>query len=343
MTESPISVTIVTWNSARDITRCLDSLAAQTVRPREVVVVDNASDDDSASKVEAHPLGARLLRNDTNLGFTAGHNRTMAETGGPWVLVLNPDVVLSPDFLEQGLAAAAGRERVGSVAGKLLRMPQQLPEGPTDQWPGEIWRGGIIDSTGILVTPQCRHLDRGAGEKDRGQYQENEFVFGVSGAAALYRRKMLEETAVGGQFFDEDFWSFREDADLSWRSQLMGWDTIYWPAARALHRRSVTPRRRRQLDPAINRHSVKNRFLLRIKNQTAGHALRFLFPTLYRDLLVLGALFTVEWSSLPALPWLWRNRRRIVQKRKEIMARRSRPDGEVNHWFRRGRDSRPAG
>ncbi len=154
---------------------------------------------------------------------------------------------------------------------------------------------------------------------------------------------MLEDTAVGGEIFDEDFWSFREDADLSWRSQLMGWDTLYCPAARALHRRSVTPRRRRQLDPAINRHSVKNRFLLRIKNQTAGHALRFFFPTLFRDLLVLGALFTVEWSSLPALSWLWRNRHRMMKKRKEIMARRTRPEAEVNDWFRRGREARPAG
>lgn len=343
MTESPISVTIVTWNSGRDIPRCLDSLASQTVEPREVVVVDNASNDDSARIVETHPLRARLLRNDRNRGFTAGHNRAISETGGKWVLVLNPDVVLAPDFLQQCLTAADGRERIGSVAGKLLRLPQSLPDSPISAWPEELWHGQVIDSTGILVTPQCRHLDRGAAEKDRGQFEQSEYVFGVSGAAAFYRRKMLDETAVAGEIFDEDFFSFREDADLSWRSQLMGWDTIYWPEARAFHRRSVTPRRRKQLDPAINRHSVKNRFLLRIKNQDAGHALRFLFPTLFRDLLVLGALFTVERSSFGALPWLWRNRRRMVMKRKEIMARRIRAGTEVNAWFRRGNDARPAG
>jgi GT2 family glycosyltransferase len=343
MTERPISVTIVTWNSGPDITRCLDGLAAQTAAPREVVVVDNASADNSALLVGTHPLGARLIRNNSNQGFTAGHNRAIAETVGAWVLVLNPDVVLAPDFLEQCLAATAGRERVGSVAGKLLRMTRPLPDGPPSHWPEETWSGGVIDSTGILVTPQCRHLDRGAGEQDRGQYDEAQYVFGVSGAAAFYRRKMLEETAVAGEIFDEDFFSFREDADLSWRGQLLEWDTIYWPAARALHRRSVTPRRRRRLDPTINRHSVKNRFLLRIKNQTAGHALRFLFPTLLRDLLVLGALFTVERTSLPALPWLWHNRRRIFKKRKEIMGRRTRPGAEVNTWFHSGHDSRPTG
>lgn len=343
MTDSPISVTIVTWNSGRDIIRCLDALTTQSEKPREVVVVDNASTDDSAHLAETHPVRARLLRNHTNQGFTAGHNRAIAGTSGPWVLVLNPDVVLAPDFLEQCLAATAGRDQVGSVAGKLLRMPRPLPEGPPARWPDEIWHGGTIDSTGILVTPQCRHLDRGAGEEDHGQYEKDEYVFGVSGAAALYRRRMLEEIKVGGEIFDEDFFSFREDADLSWRSQLMGWDTIYWPAARALHRRSVTPRRRRRLDPAINRHSVKNRFLLRIKNQTAGHALRFLFPTLFRDLLVLGALFTVEQTSLPALPWLWRNRHRMIKKRRDIMRRLKRSGADTNTWFRSGHNSRPVG
>jgi GT2 family glycosyltransferase len=343
MTESPISVTIVTWNSSRDIVRCLDALAAQSSAPREVVVLDNASSDDSAELVESHPLPVRLLRSDTNQGFTAGHNQAIAETGGAWVLVLNPDVVLAPDFLEQCLAAAADRERVGAVAGKLLRMPQPLPEGSSHDWSDDLWQGGVIDSTGILVTPQCRHLDRGAAEKDRGQFERSEYVFGVSGAAAFYRRKMLDQIAVAGEFFDEDFFSFREDADLSWRSQLMGWDTLYWPEARAFHRRSVTPRRRRKLDPAINRHSVKNRFLLRMKNQTTGHALRFLFPALYRDLLVLGALLTVERSSLPAIPWLWKNRRRVFSKRRDIMSRRTRPEAEVNAWFHRGFDSRSLG
>lgn len=343
MAEPAVSVTLVTWNSGRDIVRCLDSLAVQSVAPAEVVVVDNASTDDSAALAEGHRLGARVLRNDENRGYTAGHNRAIDETGGDWVLVLNPDVALAPDFIEQCLAAAAGRERVGSVAPKLLRMPAALPDGPPDQWPAAAWRDGVIDTAGIIVTPQCRHLDRGAGEEDRGQYDEPQYVFGVSGAAAFYRRSMLEQSRVGGEVFDEDFWSFREDADLSWRCQLMGWDAVYWPAARAFHRRTVTPRRRRRLSPEINRHSVKNRFLLRLKNQTAGHALRFLVPTLFRDLLVLGALVTVERSSFGALPWIWSHRRRILHKRKEIIARKVRRDTEINCWFRRGHDARTLG
>jgi len=343
MNEPSIAVTIVTWNSSRDIDRCLDSLAGQTITAQKVVVVDNASSDDSAGLAERHRLGPRVLRNEVNLGFTAGHNRAIDNTGGEWVLVLNPDVALAPDFLEQCLAAAAGRERVGAVAPKLLRMPGSLPEGPPGGWPAETWQGGVIDTTGIRMTGQCRHLDRGAGEEDRGQYDEAEYVFGVSGAAAFYRRAMLDLARVGGEVFDNDFWSFREDADLSWRCQLMGWDTLYWPAARAFHRRTVTPRRRRRLAPEINRHSVKNRFLLRLKNQTAGHALRFLLPTLFRDLLVLGALLTVERSSFSALPWIWRHRGQVAEKRRAVMARRIRADADIAAWFSRGGSSKPLG
>ncbi len=144
MTERLVSVTIVTWNSSRDIVRCLDALATQTVPPWEVVVVDNASTDDSVALVGHHPLTTRLLRNDINAGFTAGHNRAMAETVSEWVLALNPDVVLAPDFLEQCLAATADRERVGAVAGKLLRLPPSLPDGPPTGWPGDVWQGAVV-------------------------------------------------------------------------------------------------------------------------------------------------------------------------------------------------------
>src|SRR5207253_10520458 len=93
-------------------------------------------------------------------------------------------------------------------------------------------------------------------------------IFGPSGAAAMYRRKALEDAAIAGQYFDEDFFAYREDADLAWRCRLLGWTSIYVPGALAQHRRRVTPERRAELPKDINYHSVKNRFLLRINNIT---------------------------------------------------------------------------
>src|SRR4030095_12141583 len=107
--------------------------------------------------------------------------------------------------------------------------------------------GTTLDSTGIIMLREQRHLDRGAGETDNGQYENPEDIFGPSGAAALYRRATLDDVAINGQYFDEDFFAFREDADLAWRCRLLGWNSIYVPAAVALHRRRVTPERRNRL------------------------------------------------------------------------------------------------
>ncbi len=87
----------------------------------------------------------------------------------------------------------------------------------------------IIDSTGIYFLPNLRHLDRGAGELDHGQFERMEYVFGATGAAALYRRSMVDDVSVNGEFFDEQFFAYREDADLAWRAQLMGWRCVYTP------------------------------------------------------------------------------------------------------------------
>src|SRR5678815_4753810 len=128
-------------------------------------------------------------------------------------------------------------------------------------------------------------LDRGADEPDRGQFDKAEDVFGPSGAAALYRLKALQDTAINEQYFDEDFFAYREDADLAWRCRLLGWTSIYVPTAVALHRRRVTPERRNKIPKEINYHSVKNRFLLRFNNMTRSLYRRDFWEITKRDIL----------------------------------------------------------
>ncbi len=118
-----------------------------------------------------------------------------------------------------------------------------------------------------------RHLDRGSLEVDNGHFRNYEYVFGATAAAALYRREMIDDISLDGEFFDTDFFVYREDADVAWRAQLMGWKCLYAPYARGYHVRKALPGNRRALPPEINMHSVKNRFLLRMKNMS---------PDLYR-------------------------------------------------------------
>ncbi|HVQ64627.1 MAG TPA: glycosyltransferase family 2 protein, partial [Terriglobia bacterium] len=193
--------------------------------------------------------------------------------------------------------------------------------------------GKTLDSTGIVMLRSQRHLDRGADEADRGQFDKAEDVFGPSGAAALYRLKALQDTAINDQFFDEDFFAYREDADLAWRCRLMGWTSIYVPYAVALHRRRVTPERRSQLSTLINYHSVKNRFLLRLNNMTRSLYIRDFVHISVRDAAVVGYVLVREWSSIGALFYVVRHWPRLWRKRQTIQARKRIDGPELDRWF----------
>ncbi len=320
-----VAVGIVAWNSERDLPRCLDALAAQSRSPVEVIVVDNGSTDASAALAGRHAVVSELVRNGENRGFAAAQNEAIRRSHAEWFLALNPDVTLASDFLERLLerASADGRDGCGSLCGKLLRCDEE----------GRSLEPPAIDSAGIVFTRAFRHLDRGAGEADRGQWDREEMVFGASGAAALYRRSMIEDVSVEGEFFDEAFFAYREDADVAWRAQLLGWECRYVPAARGLHRRRVTPERRRSLPAGLNRASVKNRFLMRIKNADAAVWRRCGWRGAARDLVVVGGCVLFEWRSLPGFVDVLRLAPRALRHRGWIQARRRRPGEEIARWF----------
>ena len=314
-----VSIGIVTWNCAEVIGRCLECVRAQRLPGIDLLVVDNHSTDGTRAILTAATSDSERLFLDANTGFSAAHNRAIRQTTGTYYLALNPDVFLSGDFLDRLVETMELDGSLGAATGKLL-----LADSPER-----------LDSAGIYMVPALRHLDRGQGELDGGQYGRQELVFGASGAAALYRRAMLDDVTIGGEVFDEDFFAYREDADLAWRAQLMGWRCAYVPAAVALHRRVVTPGRRARVPAAINRMSVRNRFLLRVKNQTGGHFLRYLIPATWRDLQVVSYCLLRERSSLPAFGEVARLLPRMWRKRRQIMARRRARGQEINRWFAR--------
>jgi GT2 family glycosyltransferase len=318
-----VSVAIVTYNSERYIRRCLEAVLKQTGVALDVVVVDNASTDATRAILQRYRGRIRTIHNDHNAGFAAGQNQAIRASRADWVLTLNPDVLLLPDFIRTLVEAGEADGSVGSVCGKLLSIGpgfQPLPE-------------RRIDSTGIFFTPAMRHFDRGWHEPDGPNYDTMEYVFGASAAAALYRREMIEDVAVDGNFFDPGFFCYREDADVAWRALLQGWRCLYQPAAESYHVRGVRPGSRRAVPAAINMHSVKNRFLMRIKNSTAGLYRRFWLPTTLRDLLVIGGVALGEPGSLAAFWHLAKCLPRALRERREIMSRRRVDDRAVAAWF----------
>src|SRR6266481_4382575 len=240
-----VSVTIVTYNSGRFIKRCLESVLAQRYPEKEVIVVDNGSSDGTVDILEQFEDRCQVYYNNENIGFAAAQNQAIRLSSGEWILTLNPDVLLLPNFIQALVDAGQIDPKVGTVCGKLLtiRASFDLPDRQ------------LVDSTGIYFTPTLRHLDRGSQEVDNGHYLNFEYVFGATAAAALYRRGMIEDISIMGEFFDNDFFVYREDADVAWRAQLMGWKCLYVPYAKGYHVRAVTPGNRRSVPALLNMHS----------------------------------------------------------------------------------------
>lgn len=347
MTAPPrLAVCVVTHDDTRDLAACLEAVAALETRPLELVVVDCASQDGTVRVAEGFepPPGIRfeLAPLEENLGFAGGMNLALARTSAPWVLTLNADARPAPDYAERLLARASGEaERglaVGAVTGRLLRFAGEgAGDGAGQGEPAGM--GGstrrTLDACGMRLVPTWRHLDRGSGEPDRGQHARPERVFGATGAASLFARRALEDVAVDGEVFDPRFHSFREDAELAFRLRERGWEVLYEPAARCDHRRRNLPERRAAMPPAVNYHSLKNRYLLRLYHQSWPNLLWTLPCTLWRDALALGHVLLRERSSLAAYRWLWRHRRELLARRRAIQARRTAPRQALDRWFLR--------
>jgi len=324
ITKHLVSVTIVTHNSEPFVTRCLDSVLAQDLPSLEIIVVDNASQDRTRALLAAYGDRIRVIPNSENRGFAAAQNQAIRQSKGAWVLALNPDVLLAPNFVSSLVRGGTLDERIGTVCGKLLRALPDL----------EIPAERQLDSAGIFFTPTFRHFDRGFHRLDGEEYSQPAYVFGATAAAALYRRSMIEDIGVESEFFDEDFFFYREDADVAWRGQLQGWRCLYLPEAVGYHVRRVFPECRRQLPREINLHSVKNRFLMRIKNVTWPLYLRHFLPVTFRDFSILAYCLVFEHGSLPAFPAVIRKWRRMLSKRRVIQQRRRVSHAYLQSWFR---------
>ena len=314
-----VSVILVNWNHGDFLPECLAALSAQTYSPFELLVIDNGSTDGSPDWLARHAPYVRLIPFPDNRGFAPALNYGIQHTAGKFILSLNPDVVARPEFLAALVAALQANPRVGSAAPKLLRADDPAR----------------LDSTGLFIDRRRCPYDRGQGQTDRGQYDAQTNIFGACGAAALYRRAMLQDVQWGQEYFDEDFFAYYEDADLAWRAQWRGWQCRYAPGAVATHLRGGgdTLRKGRRPNPRGPRLAWRNRYLMTIKNDTLVGFLRDLpfivgaelprlaYATLTRPSTLLGLL-----DLLRQWPVAWR-KRKLMQRRQVVEA------AALRRWF----------
>ncbi len=219
-------VVIPNWNGIDLIEECLEALRKQT-QSHKVIVVDNGSSDGSNDLVRTHYPEVRLIEFGDNAGFAGGVNRgirpAIAE-GADYIVLLNNDAVADSKWLERLVEHAKDRPDTGIITSKILSFD-----------------GSHIDSTGDFYTCWGFSYPRGRGEADLGQYDAPELqsVFAGSGGASLYRADMLKKIGL----FDERFFAYFEDVDISFRAQLAGWKVRYEPTATVHHRISATSSR----------------------------------------------------------------------------------------------------
>lgn len=271
-----VQVQIVTWNSNRYIGDCLESIERQTYRDFSVLVIDNGSTDGTVKYVRGHFPTVSVLENFKNLGYAKANNQGIKMTKCEYVLVLNPDTLLDAEFLQTIITFADSHPRGASFGGKTYKLQRQAIDNRDMGGLHEAVASGILDSTGLVMTRARQAINRGEGEKDAGQYDHAEEVFGLSGSCVLLRKQAIEEISMRGEFFDQNFFAYKEDVDVSWRFRLFGWESWYVPSAVVFHYRTFGAvnyatfarlKARRRISPSLRQLSLRNHYLMLIKNE----------------------------------------------------------------------------
>jgi hypothetical protein len=320
-----VSIVIPHFNGEEILERCLTSLASTAYANTEIIVVDNGSSDDSAGAAARRHPEIRVIRNPENLGYAGGCHSGLPQANGSYVVFLNNDTEVDPQWLSVLVAAAESDPRIAACQPKLLSISNKN----VFDYAGAA--GGEID---IFGYPFCRGRIFFTCEKDEGQYDAGGDVFWASGAALFLRKSALEQ--VGG--FDEDFFAHMEEIDLCWRLHLAGWRVVAVPQARVYHHAGATLRPE-SYQKLFRNH--RNNLVMILKNYQPKNLLWIVPIRIFFELTtLLYALLRRDWvrvkAVVAALIFIITNAKRIRQRRKAAQGSRQLPDREIFFKMYRG-------
>ncbi len=309
----------------------------------------------------------KYVKNNENAGFGRPHNEAMRIMKGDFILLLNSDAILTEDYIENALKLF-NNPKVGAVQGKLLRYDFDKNELCKDKENSKL---NIIDTTGLMMFKNRRIVCIGQGQADEGQFEKEAEIFGVDGAVPIYRKEALEDVKLEKldlthpqpplkrglfnsplergegcvyEYFDENFFLYKEDVDLAWRLRLAGWKAVYTPQAVAYHGRGSGDsmaksylnmiRERRKINNRAKYLSFKHQRLMQIKNDFPSllftkHLPQFMIKEI--GAWVYMAIF--ERFTFGILKDLYHDVPLFLKKRKMVMRKKRVGAKEMEKWF----------
>jgi GT2 family glycosyltransferase len=339
-----------------DARACIDALLNQSLDTGALLidVHDNSESPETFERLKKHFSAAPQISwrfYHANLGFSGGHNRAATDflaSHATHFITLNADVVLDATALARlvGEFQKVKARDVGAACIKLRRATPQSGHATT------------IDAAGMVMHHSLRHFDRGGGQPDRGQYDTPCYVFGGTGACLMLTRACMSDLLLPAeqadspvftlypqlreryqhraQLFDEAFFAYREDAELAWRMQRLGWRCLYVPQATGTHRRAVTPEKRSSLPAVINALGVRNRFLLQLSHYEYSTLKITCSGLIMRNVAVVLGVFLLERSSLSALREVIILLPRMLRVRRYLKTRAQTSSKRIARWFMAG-------
>jgi hypothetical protein len=247
MNSPKVSIIVLNWNGLKYTIECLESLKKITYPNYEVILIDNGSKENEAGVLEEkYKDYIKLIKNKENLGFAEGNNVGIRISNGEYILTLNNDTKVEPNFLDELVKCAQNHPQAGSIQTKMIF--SQHPE--------------IIDSAGLLYSRNGLGFNRGAYQSIN-EYTEEKEIFGCCAGACLYKRGALEDIKINDEYFDKDFFTNYEDVDLAFRLQWAGWKSWYCPKSIVYHQRGATTGVKSKF---IIYHSRRNQIWTWLKN-----------------------------------------------------------------------------
>lgn len=333
--QKKVTVGILSYKDKHYLEHGLPSLINQTYQNIEVLVCDNNEDptNEIASWIKSSFPQFKVLNAGGNVGFGRGHNYLMQNATGEFYLCFNSDMFASSDYIQKLMQGFNQDPKVAVVTGKLLKW-SNFPENPTQI------TENYIDTVGLLPHKNHYFAELGHAQKDIGQFDTLTEIWGCSGASPMFNLELLKQIQHSeGEFFDSNFFIYKEDIDLMYRLRWAGFKCIFQPEAVAWHDRTAENpggfleniKKRRSRPTYIKENSYLNQLILTYKNYSSSYTLETHFKTFFFHLKYTLYLLVFDFKTLKVLKKFKQLLPNLRQKRSAMP--RSISAKQMEKWF----------